>query len=69
MSLYTIGLSHATAPLDVREKVTFAPGETCKVVTGSILGDDVASATASTAVKAAVVDTQGAVIVRGDHHV
>jgi glutamyl-tRNA reductase len=25
MSLYTIGLSHATAPLDVREKVTFAP--------------------------------------------
>jgi glutamyl-tRNA reductase len=25
MSLYTIGLSHATAPLDVRERVTFAP--------------------------------------------
>src|SRR5205807_7328979 len=25
MSLYTIGLSHATAPLEVREKVTFAP--------------------------------------------
>jgi glutamyl-tRNA reductase len=25
MSLYTLGLSHATAPLDVREKVTFAP--------------------------------------------
>ena len=25
MSLYTLGLSHATAPIDVREKVTFAP--------------------------------------------
>ena len=25
MSLYTLGLSHATAPLDVREKVAFAP--------------------------------------------
>jgi glutamyl-tRNA reductase len=25
MSLYTLGLSHATAPLEVREKVTFAP--------------------------------------------
>jgi glutamyl-tRNA reductase len=25
MSLFTLGLSHATAPLDVREKVTFAP--------------------------------------------
>ena len=25
MSLYTLGLSHATAPLDVREKVTFGP--------------------------------------------
>ena len=25
MSLYTLGLSHATAPLDVRERVTFAP--------------------------------------------
>jgi len=25
MSLYALGLSHATAPLDVREKVTFAP--------------------------------------------
>lgn len=25
MSLYTLGLSHATAPLEVREKVTFSP--------------------------------------------
>ncbi|HVO88345.1 MAG TPA: glutamyl-tRNA reductase [Casimicrobiaceae bacterium] len=25
MSLYTLGLNHSTAPLDVREKVTFAP--------------------------------------------
>jgi glutamyl-tRNA reductase len=25
MSLYTLGLNHATAPLDVRERVTFAP--------------------------------------------
>ncbi len=25
MSLYTLGLNHTTAPLDVREKVTFAP--------------------------------------------
>jgi glutamyl-tRNA reductase len=25
MSLYTLGLSHTTAPLDVREKVAFAP--------------------------------------------
>ena len=25
MSLYTLGVSHATAPLEVREKVTFAP--------------------------------------------
>ena len=25
MSLYTLGLSHATAPLDVRERVTFTP--------------------------------------------
>jgi glutamyl-tRNA reductase len=25
MSLHTVGLSHTTAPLDVRERVTFAP--------------------------------------------
>ena len=25
MSLYTFGLNHQTAPLDVRERVTFAP--------------------------------------------
>jgi hypothetical protein len=47
------------------EKVTFAPGETCKVVTGSLLGDNASSTTASTAVKVAVTNTQGAVM--GDH--
>lgn len=25
MSLYTLGLNHATAPLDVREQVAFSP--------------------------------------------
>ena len=25
MSLYTLGLNHTTAPLDVRERVAFAP--------------------------------------------
>ncbi|MCL8250854.1 Ig-like domain repeat protein [Aeromicrobium fastidiosum] len=44
------------------EKVTFAPGETCKVVTGPILGDALASATASTAVKSSVINTSGAVM-------
>ena len=44
------------------EKVTFAPGEVCKVVTGPILGDTATSATASTAVKVTVTNTSGAVM-------
>lgn len=44
------------------EKVTFAPGETCKVVTGSILGDSLASTSASTAVKVSAINTSGAVM-------
>ena len=44
------------------EKVTFAPGETCKVVTAPILGDTLAGATASTAVKTSVINTSGAVM-------
>jgi hypothetical protein len=43
------------------EKVTFAPGEVCKVVTGPILGDNAASTTNSTVVKASVINTSGAV--------
>lgn len=44
------------------EKVTFAPGETCKVVTGSILGDSLPSASAGTAVKVSAINTSGAVM-------
>jgi hypothetical protein len=44
------------------EKVTFAPGETCKVVTAPILGDTLASSTTSTAVKTSVINTSGAVM-------
>jgi hypothetical protein len=44
------------------EKVTFAPGETCKVVTAPILGDKAASTTNSTAVKTSVINTAGAVM-------
>jgi hypothetical protein len=44
------------------EKVTFAPGETCKVVTAPILGDTLASSTTSTAVKSSVINISGAVM-------
>lgn len=44
------------------EKVTFAPGETCKVVTGSLQGDKNPSTTASTAVVVSVINTAGAVM-------
>lgn len=44
------------------EKVTFAPGETCKIVTAPILGDTAASDTASTAVGASVINTSNAVM-------
>ena len=46
------------------EKVTFAPGETCKVVTAALQGDTLASTTASTTVKASVINTSGAVMGR-----
>lgn len=44
------------------EKVTFAPGETCKVVTAPILGDTLPSSSVSTAVKSSVINTSGAVM-------
>ncbi len=44
------------------EKVTFAPGEACKVVTAPILGDTLPSSSTSTAIKASVINTQGAVM-------
>ncbi|WP_019144238.1 Ig-like domain-containing protein [Aeromicrobium massiliense] len=44
------------------EKVTFAPGETCKVVTGSLQGDKNPSTTAGTAVVVSVINTAGAVM-------
>jgi glutamyl-tRNA reductase len=37
MSLYTLGLNHTTAPLEVRERVTFGPdvlGEALRDLTG-----------------------------------
>ncbi len=43
------------------EKVTFAPGEVCKVVTAPMLGDNLASTSNSTVVKASVINTSGAV--------
>lgn len=44
------------------EKVTFAPGETCKVVHASLAGDTEPSTSLSTRVKASVIDTEGAVM-------
>lgn len=44
------------------EKVTFAPGEVCKVVTGSLLGDTATSTANATLVKATVINTSGAVM-------
>ncbi|MCL3837976.1 Ig-like domain-containing protein [Aeromicrobium duanguangcaii] len=44
------------------EKVTFAPGETCKVVTAPILGDTATSTANSASVKTSVINTQGAVM-------
>jgi len=46
------------------EKVTFAPGETCRVVTAALQGDTAPSETAATTVKASVVDTVGGVMGR-----
>jgi len=44
------------------EKVSFAPGETCKVVTVSTLGDSLASATPTSLFKVAATNTQNAVM-------
>ncbi|MCL3816906.1 Ig-like domain repeat protein [Aeromicrobium wangtongii] len=44
------------------EKVTFAPGETCKVVSAPILGDKLPSSTNSTVIKTSVINTSGAVM-------
>ncbi|WP_436698196.1 Ig-like domain repeat protein [Nocardioides sp. BYT-33-1] len=46
------------------EKVTFAPGETCKVVTATLNGDLLAGATNGTSLKASVINTRGAVMGR-----
>ncbi|GAA1935945.1 Ig-like domain-containing protein [Nocardioides hwasunensis] len=43
------------------EKVTFAPGETCQVVTAAVQGDTAASTTAVTSVKASIINVSGAV--------
>ena len=43
-------------------KVTFEPGETCKVVTASRQGDAAPSTSAGTQVKASVINTSGAVM-------
>lgn len=44
------------------QTVTFAPGETCKVVAAGRQGDDAPSASAGTQVKASVINTSGAVM-------
>ncbi|MBB5790039.1 hypothetical protein [Jiangella mangrovi] len=44
------------------QAVTFAPGETCKVVTAGRQGDDAPSTSAGTQVKASVINTSGAVM-------
>ncbi|MDQ6523564.1 Ig-like domain-containing protein [Nocardioides sp. LHD-245] len=46
------------------EKVTFAPGETCRVVTATLNGDLLAGATNGTSLKASVTNTRGAVMGR-----
>ena len=43
-------------------KVTFAAGETCKVVTSALQGDSIASTTNASTLKASVINTQGAVM-------
>ncbi|MCR1786431.1 Ig-like domain-containing protein [Nocardioides carbamazepini] len=46
------------------EKVTFAPGETCKVVTATLNGDLLPGSTNGTSLKASVTNTRGAVMGR-----
>lgn len=57
----TLGSATGRAGITM-EKVTFAPGETCRVVTAPVLGDTAASATNSTSVKASVINTAGGVM-------
>ncbi|MDF9715187.1 hypothetical protein INN71_06485 [Nocardioides sp. ChNu-153] len=59
VSLLGSGTARAGAAM---ERVDFAPGETCRVVTATLNGDTTASTTASTALKASVVNTRGAVM-------
>lgn len=44
------------------ERVAFEPGETCKVVTATLNGDLLASATNGTSLKASVINTRGGVM-------
>lgn len=43
------------------ERVSFAPGETCKVVTAQVNGDTATSTTASTAITTSIINVSGAV--------
>ncbi|WP_456696035.1 Ig-like domain repeat protein [Aeromicrobium sp. P5_D10] len=43
------------------EKVSFAPGETCKVVTAQVNGDTLTSSTASTSITSSIINVNGAV--------
>ncbi|NPC97263.1 Ig-like domain-containing protein [Nocardioides sp. zg-DK7169] len=59
VSLLGSATSRAAAAM---EKVTFAPGETCKVVTAPLPGDTDASSTNGTSVTASVINTANAVM-------
>ena len=63
VTAYVSVLGSATARAGIAmEKVTFAPGEICKPVTGSILGDALPSSSSSTSVKVSAINTSGAVM-------
>ena len=63
VTAYVSVVGTATAKVGLgMEKVTFAPGETCKAVTVSTLGDATASAAATTAFKVTATNTQNAVM-------
>ncbi|WP_166391148.1 hypothetical protein [Nocardioides ochotonae] len=59
VSLLGSATSRAAAAM---EKVTFAPGETCQVVTAPLPGDTTASSTNGTSVVASVINTANAVM-------
>lgn len=59
VSLLGSGTARAGAAM---ERVVFAPGQTCRVVTSTMNGDQTASTTAGTTVKASVINTSGAVM-------